>query len=193
LGLLDVVTVANKHMPDRHSTMPCAPPSFTVHDTIPEIAIVPALETDDEVWSRIVADAAALDERRNADVSGTRDEKLSNETLPAPDAGSSESHDDTPAYVRMVRRHLAARDVDVSLTNHWWHNPANIAALLTYLNDQEGGLELCIAIQIVEKPWNWDAEYDEMLDAKRNRDAGKRPTLFDEVQSEEYAERRGYP
>lgn len=180
-------------MPDRHSTMPCAPPSFAVHDTLPEITIVPALETDDEVWSRIVTEAAALDEMRNADVSGTRDEKLSNETLPAPDAGSGESHDDTPAYVRMVRRHLAARDVDVSLTNHWWHTPANIAALLTYLNDQEGGLELCIAIQIVEKPWNWDAEYDEMLDWKRKQNAGNRPTPFDEVQSEEYAERRGYP
>lgn len=188
LGLLDLADVANIVMPDRPSTMPSPPSSLTVHDTIPEIAIVPPLESDDEMWARIEQEAKELD----AHVFRDSNSENANETIPSPDSNGGSCDDDAPAYVRLVRRHLAARNVGLTM---WWHTPANIASLLSWLNDQPGGIDVKTCIEIVEKPWHWGDEYDDMLRQLRERDEanGKRPTLFDEVQSEEYAERRGCP
>lgn len=48
------------------------------------------------------------------------------------------------------------------MTITWWHSHAEIARLLRWLDD--GGeledVEACW--RLVEKPWHWDKEYDQM-------------------------------
>lgn len=76
--------------------------------------------------------------------------------------------------------------------DHWWHNCQNIASFLEWLNDKEGGLEVNVLIQIVDKPWNWDREYDEMLASRRGPGYAKRPPASaDEAASDDYEERQG--
>lgn len=48
---------------------------------------------------------------------------------------------------------------------YWWQEPGNIARLLRYLESHEG-LDVRDAIAIVEKPWHWDPEFQEMCDVQ---------------------------
>lgn len=47
---------------------------------------------------------------------------------------------------------------------HWWQDCGEIARLVRYLHadDQYGPLDVDNCLEIVEKPWNWNAEYQEM-------------------------------
>jgi hypothetical protein len=48
----------------------------------------------------------------------------------------------------------------------WWTDPSEIAGLLRYLRDGDG-IDVPECIDIVEKPWHWTKEYNEMCDAQR--------------------------
>lgn len=52
----------------------------------------------------------------------------------------------------------------------WYLDSRNIARLIRYL-DEEEGISIPICVDILEKPWNWSAEYEEMLAHDRERDA----------------------
>lgn len=43
----------------------------------------------------------------------------------------------------------------------WWNDTANVAELLEWLDEREG-IDLTIACDILRKPYNWNAEWQEM-------------------------------
>lgn len=170
--------------------MPCAP-SFDVHDTIDAIEVVPPVESDEEMWSRIENEAAELAAKRSQHVPSDRSERFEHSTVRAPDGDGGAGHDAAPADVRVVRVRPSTRILGM-IGDHWWHNCQNIASFLEWLNDKEGGLEVNVLIQIVDKPWNWDREYDEMLASRRGPGYAKRPPASaDEAASDDYEERQG--
>lgn len=52
-------------------------------------------------------------------------------------------------------------------TDDWYIDSANIARLIRYL-DQHEGIDVTICADICEKPWHWNAEYQEMLQHERD-------------------------
>ncbi len=57
-----------------------------------------------------------------------------------------------------------------SVPGDWYLDSRNIARLIRYLHDQEG-ISVTICADICDKPWNWSAEYEEMLRNDRELDA----------------------
>jgi hypothetical protein len=55
---------------------------------------------------------------------------------------------------------------------HWWDDSGNIAALLRWLRDGDG-IALDEAIYVVEKPWNWEEEWQAMQAAQTRPDLAK--------------------
>lgn len=49
--------------------------------------------------------------------------------------------------------------------SEWWLDPAEIARLLRHMHDDDE-LDVDTAIDVVSKPWHWDAEYQAMCVAQ---------------------------
>jgi hypothetical protein len=62
-------------------------------------------------------------------------------------------------------------------TGYWWYDHTEISRLLRWLDDN-GGIDVRDCIGIVEKPWHWDAEYEEMCREQAGA-AAKRDSAID--------------
>ena len=49
----------------------------------------------------------------------------------------------------------------------WWADHQELAALLRWLEEQHGYTSSTEIIPVLEKPWKWQPEYDEMKEAGR--------------------------
>lgn len=66
-----------------------------------------------------------------------------------------------PLCKRLIALQEAERRVKVPAD--WFEDSGNIAALLRWLRDSDEGIDLDSAIELVEKPWKWNAEYRRLL------------------------------
>jgi hypothetical protein len=60
------------------------------------------------------------------------------------------------------------------MTGEWWEEPANIRDLILWLSTSEDGLPsdprelLDWVLSLLEKPWHWSPEYEELRREKRH-------------------------
>jgi hypothetical protein len=72
----------------------------------------------------------------------------------------------------------------------WWTDHGKIFTLLRWLEDRAEIATIDDAIRVVEKPWNWDAEYQQM---QREDTEDRAEQCEKDARSQDYDDINGIP